>query len=911
MRYFALSAPLFAATQAAVSTLTTNVLDTAPWDITDTKIKEAIDSVTLADTAAADAFSAISGLTDAQLKDCIINTDNPIFWLGTISNTNVESGISDLFFQYAAGYWNESFFDTQLANLKACMVANSLAEATANKLTVDAKNAIVQYGARPSFDWAGAAAVYNEAGSPTELTTAQFSTTQQQYFFRYVWIGIANMVNQKYPISADSVPTELNFAGNTWATIDTDTTTFENNADFEKYLTIQMKLKALGESTEKFTAVVENLDTLASEWFSDATAMQEFKDVVTNKNSQFTDWKTKTDAQYDFYHSRNEYSPYYQTAIANKSFSGDALTAYESINSALNNNKLTHPAHGYFLSAFKDATCKNAVANEVKYTEGYSTATITLNQKMQDLYFLYAMRYIDSTHFDKEITSLKDCLDASTLSSTEISDMKSSLDTAKNAITQFTTGMIDVDFSLLTGSTNTETPAERELTISSTLGRSWYTAELIKIADDAATYVSFPTVDANNFDADSLPSALSAFDTESKLTSEHTKQLRAYALQGSDADFTSTWEANFYDNRAAIAASYGLTGSDADSFTADMVNLKSNLDAIKTLFTNSNTAYQVVETTNEVVTAGLSSDYQQVHTNNAAKFVESTDANAAASYASVLVAITAATDAIDYVNNLTGTDLDNCRAAMYTVFGFDIDVNGNTMPDMLYLYAFKYVTETKLNELVTAYTSCINVKNPSNAAALTTAMATAKTAIVQYPGQIDIDWTYVNTQANLPTTTAVSLTSDELKSVYTSFKIYYTGLASLTAYNDLTTAQQTVIVTQSDLAETLTNINALNTNDPTFNSITDYSNYASIEIKEYALGKTSDYVSNFVNQASAIADAYGLTGTDKTAFESMSSSTKTLLDTAVADIDTQEAGYNAGEKLGSSLLVVLLAKYLF
>jgi len=260
---------------------------------------------------------------------------------------------------------------------------------------------------------------------------------------------------------------------------------------------------------------------------------------------------------------------------------------------------------------------------------------------------------------------------------------------------------------------------------------------------------------------------------------------------------------------------------------------------------------------------------------------------------------------------LTGTDLDNCRTAMYAVFGFDIDVDGNTMPDMLYLYAFKYVTEAKLNELVTAYTACINVRNPSNAAALTTAMATAKAAIVQYPGQIDLDWTYVNTQANLPAASAVSLSTDELKSVYTSLKIYYTGLASLTAYNDLTTAQQTTLATQSALADTLTNINALNTNDPTFNSMTDYAYYATIEIKEYALGKTSDYVSNFVNQASAIADAYALTGTDKTAFESMTSSTKTLLDTAIADVDTQEAGYNAGEKLGFSLLVVLLAKYLF
>jgi len=908
-------------TAATLSSTYDTIRVTAPLELAGTDVKTSYDDIDQADQQLANA--AETQLDAISTADLIICDQTTAISRPGLTNGNVNQVISNLNFDYAMGMILEADYDRAVAGLLACLTNNQGAVSNADRDTLNSmKGQISSYANRPGLDWTQLATETNPTttGTFTQLDSNDFTPAMQKSYYNNMKIWTASHMSTRYPITGVSQAITFNDDlgnGLTWASFTTgsnfDGTT--DNAAFELYVNEQLRLKAIG-ATSAFDAIRTNRQAIADAWLvGQATAITEFVNMIESRYTDFNTLNGYITANMDAYNAKSQFSPLFETITGDQSSlwssEGDAKTAFDSIQSALETSSFV-TADNWFIGMDGTTSCTDAIKGVTKYTDTYGgSARMTLSQKLHNLYLLHAFRYIDNSHMDNELDGFDACIDASGLTNTEKTDYKAGLRAADNALTQLTTAMIDIDFEKLTDLTNDQalnslTLSTSQVSLTSEEDNSWFIADLIRVSGLASVYADFPT--PGTFASGSIPSALNSFNTQAALDNEGTKQLRMYAIDGVDADEdTNDWVANFYDNRATLATVYGHTGADATQFTDAYVALKTNLDAIKARYLASKTAYEII--TNPVTTAALSSTVLSVYNANTAKFTDNTAAQA--SYTSVNAAIVAMQPAVDYMSGLAGTDQTSCQNALRVRMGMDFTHSYSMSPDAHFMYAFRYIRAEDLDLIIQAQTDCINAVNPSNAATLVTALSSGKSAIVTYSGKIDMDWTLYTSAVNVPSTQSVSFTTDEAKSVYKGLRMGYAGLAATTAYNDLTTAQQTTLTTQLALAESLTAINALNTNDPTFGTITDWSNYGARELREYSVDKTSDYESNFVNQRDAISDALSLTGTDKTAYSASYSSTKTLTDTWKAKAASMEANYNGSGSLtfGLALLMGVVAKY--
>lgn len=895
------SLPLLQGASAAISTAYSTVAGTAPTNIANTDIKVSVESVTTADSAANAAVSALGGLTDGTLSAC--DTANAV-GRPSFTQATMAAFISDLHMDYALGMIRVEDFDRTVTALKACATTNSIDVSTLD----NGKAAVSVYSiAKPGMDWSELATITNPSDG-TELLIAEFSTAQRKSYFNNMKVWTAKYVQGRNPTVG---ATGFAMAGTTFATSIDGTATVTDLTEFDTFVNKQLRLKALGDADENWSAVVTNKAALAADWFTGSSDAAAFIAIIDNLESMFNTWigyQTSAETAYD---TRSQFSPMYETLLNDQSTlfsSGNAQTTYESIATAMSGSSFM-AADNWLLGMDGDTSCTNAMNLITKYTDVFGSAKHTLSQKLHNLVMLYAFRYLDSAHMDHELSAYDACFDASVSDVTTRNNYKAGIDAAKAGVTRLDTAMIDVDYGLETTLVNTGLTSTTKIVLSAAQDNEWFISSLIDVADKAMTYVTLDT--AGTFDATDLDTTpLSAITTKTELLNTLTQQFRQYAISDV-SDVTNTWVAQVYDSRTEIGTSVGLTSTGLTSFTTDMVNLKSQIDTIKARYLQSKTAYDIV--TSSITPAAIGTVVASVHTANAAKFTD--DTAATASYTSVGVAVTSIAPAVDYISQVMadgGTSMTTCQDRIRLTIGLDATHTYNHAADALYMYAFRYIRSTDLDLWISANTACINALNPSNAATLITAMSTAKANIVQYSGKIGLDWTLFTNSINTPSTIAVSLTTAETQSVYTGIRMGYASLAALTAYNDIPSSTQTVISTQMALAESLTAINALNTNDPTFAAIANYGYYTTIELREYAINKASDFESNFVNQAGAIADAYALTLTDKSAFETSIASTKTLTDTWKATSQSMEDNYNSGARFGFSLglLLAFVAKYL-
>ena len=909
--------PIYASLGTAVSALSstyTTVSNTAPTNIDNTDIKTSSDSVATANGRVdANVLTLLDGLTTATLQSCDLtdNINRPGLAQNGISNL-----VEDLNFDYAMGLILEADYDRAVAGLKACATANAGVQSEVDTLDL-MKADIVSYANKPGFNFAQIA---TDLTNPSSLGAAQLSATEftpamQKSYYKNMQVWSASLMSVRYPISG--VTGVFAFAGTTWANIDTVTTTFADLAAFESYLNKQLRLKALG-MTNTFDQVHTDRVALAGEWFVDAAVTQaqkdEFTNMIDNRKTAFDTLSGYFNTAESAYNDKSQFSALYETILTDNSSkfsSGDAKTSYDSVSSALSATAF-QDVDTWLIGMDGSTSCKTEMNDVVKYSENFGVE-MTLSQKLHNLYMLHAFRYIDNTQMDLELDAFDACIDDNTnsLTATERTDYKAALRTAETALSQLTTAKIDIDFSLQTAYTNDDTSTsdtQQKITLSATEDNSWYVADLVKVADLASVYAAFPT--AGTFDSASLPSALSNFNTQTLLENEMAKQLRDYAVASVLNATDSTWVAQIYDNRATLATVFGHTGATATTFSNSLSSLKTNIDSLKSTYDTSKAAYEIVVA--NITPMSLSSDFISVHAANSAKFTGTDDAQvaAAASYASVVVAIAAAAPTVDHVSAYSTADMTTCQDRVNLRFGIDFTVTYYGLADYLYLYAFKYIREEDLDLAISAYSDCLNnvASSSSSASTLITNLSTAKAAIVQYTqGKIDLDWTIYTNSVNptSPSGARVTFTTDEAKSVYKGLRMSFAAVAALTAYNDLSTTTQTNIATNSALAQTLTDINALNTNDPNFSTFADYGYYLTREQREYATDKSNDYESHFFNQASEIADALALTGSDKTSYVAMAAQSKTLIDTWVETTRSMESNYGSGSQVGFGLAVVL------
>ena len=901
------AAPFLAQTVLGATSTTYNTIKaTAPTTITGTDIKTSADSVASADSQlAAGIITTLNGISQNDLNTC--DSTNNINRPG-LTQGAIDTLISDLNFDYAMGLVLQSEYDTVVANLKTCATTNSATTADADTLD-NMRGQISSYANKPGFNFAQLA---TDVTNPASLGAAQLSATEftpamQKSYYKNMQVWAASLMSSRYPSS--TVTGVFAFGGTTWANIDTVTTTFADLAAFEAYLVKQLKLKALGQ-TSTFDSVHTNRVALADDWFTDGAVTQaqkdEFTNLIANRKTAFDTLSGTLTTAETAYNDKSQFSALYETILTDNASlystdPSDAKTSFDSIATALTNSNFVN-ADTWLIGMDADSTCLNAMNAKLKYTESFGgSAEMTMSQKLHNLYMLHAFRYIDATQLDAELDAFDDCIDASSLTATEKTNYKAGLRSADSGLTLLSTAKIDIDFERQTDYTN-DADSDTKVSLSAAQDNEWFIADLLRITDKVQTFADLFDGGASTISFTTPPTNLNTFNTQTKLQEEMIKQAREYAIDGV-SDVTSTWEAQIYDQRSALADSFGLTGTPKTTFESAMVTMKTNLDNLKAQYLTSKNAYDVVTTS--YTPMAMSTTINSVYTANSAKFTD--DTNAVASYTSITAAITAAAPAIDYISSLAGTDLTTCTTALHTAYGLDVAHTYSAMADEFFMYAFRYIRADEIDLGIAANTACINAVAPSNAATLITGMTTGKNAIVQYSGKIEFDWTIYTNAVNVPSTYDVVLTTAEKMKLYHALDISYSDAAALTAANDLSTATQTQLSTQLALAASLTNINALFTSDSTYNTITDWSNFGNQERREYAVGQSNDWESQFVNAKSDIADALALTGTDKTTYEASFTQTKSLIDAWKARVDLMEANYNSGERLGFGLVIAVAA----